>query len=143
MNYSDEEIFVFIHKHLREHVNILTRIFRSAIRKNKNVDTGTLLNSIKTLGITRDADGGVSATIELAEYGRLMEIGGRRRKIQNRNHEVWESKNHPARQKKTAWYNKNKYKGFGTLQRQLITGISEHELQEIHNIIERSGLGKG
>ena len=141
MNYTDKEIELFIEQRLQTHTDILVRIFRGALEKNKNIDSGTLLNSVQRVSIGRNPDGSISASIELARYGRFMEIRGCRLR-RNRNHEVWESKNHRLKQKKTAWYNKNKFKGYGTLQRELVAGISEHELQEIRNIIAQSGLNQ-
>lgn len=139
MDYTDDELFVFIRRELRTHSNILMRIFRSALDRNKNIDTGHLRRNIRRVELGRLPDGGVHAVIEFPMYGRAMEIGGRQRQ-RNRNHDTWVQRNHKP--KKTNWYARNMYTGSGILRQKLSAGISEHELQEIRNIVEASGLAR-
>ena len=136
MEYTEKEIQTFVMEQLKEHGEWLTRRFREALEKNKNRETGTLIGSMQGKGfsVKPEADGATLA-IDILEYGRLMEIGGRRRRIAARNHDVWGKKNR-AKGKKTLWYNKNRYGGYGYLVRSLSAGMSDAELQRIRGIIE-------
>lgn len=69
-----------------------------------------------------------------------MEIAGRRRRQRKawakKNGQVWASSN--RRQKKTAWYNRNRYAGYGRLIRTLTAGMSDAELQRIRAVVEQA-----
>ena len=134
MEYTDKEIQTFVSEQLKNHGEWLTRRFREALEKNKNRESGQLIASMGDNFRITPSEGGATLVIDILEYGRLMEIGGRKRKIAAKNHDVWEKKNHRGK-KKTQWYNKNRYGGYGYLIRTLSAGMTETELQRIRSII--------
>ena len=137
MDYTDKEIELFLESQLKEHGEWLTKRFREKLEKNKNRSSGRLIGSMQGRNFSvRPNDGGATLAIDILEYGRLMEIGGRKRKLATRNRRVWEKKNHtPRGRKQTQWYNKNMYGGLGWLIRTITAGIGEEELQRIRDII--------
>lgn len=131
-----KEIELFIQEELSQHGEWLVDRFAEALEKNKNVDTGQLLESLD-YQTGSGPDGSQTLSVSFMTYGRAMEIAGRRRKQrlkENRNHDVWGKKNH--RPKKVQWYNKNRYAGYGRLIRRLTAGMSDAELRRIRGIIE-------
>lgn len=137
MEYTDKEIQAFVESQLKEHGEWLTRRFREALEKNKNKQSGRLIGSLSDGGFSvRPSEGGATLAIDILEYGRLMEIGGRKRKIAAKNHDVWGQRNRPKGKKRVQWYNKNRYGGYGYLIRSLSAGMTEDELKRIRGIIE-------
>ena len=134
MDYTDKEIQTFVTEQLKNHGEWLTKRFREALEKNKNRESGQLIASMGNNFNVTPTEGGATLTIDILEYGRLMEIGGRKRKIAAKNHDVWGTKNHRGK-KKTQWYNKNRYGGYGYLIRTLSAGMTDAELQRIRSII--------
>ena len=136
--YSYKEVDLFIREELSQHGEWLVDRFAEAIERNKNVDTGQLLES---LNYETGADhlGNFTLSVSFMTYGRAMEIVARRRKQhlkEQQNRGVWATKNH--RPKKVQWYNKNRYAGYGRLVARLTAGMSDHELQRIRGILERA-----
>ena len=132
-----KEIELFIEEELSQHGEWLVDRFAEALEKNKNVDSGQLLESLDYTAAKKNPDGSIGIGITFMTYGRAMEIMGRRRKKrlkEQQNHDVWGKKNHRA--KKVQWYNKNRYAGYGRLIRRLTAGMSDAELQRIRGIIE-------
>lgn len=131
-----KEIELFVEEELSQHGEWLVDRFAEALERNRNVDTGQLLESLD-YEVGRGYDGSRTLSVSFMTYGRAMEIAGRRRKQrlkENRNHDVWEKKN--RRPKKVQWYNKNRYAGYGRLIRRLTAGMSDRELRRIRGIIE-------
>lgn len=131
-----KEIELFIQEELSQHGEWLVDRFAEALEKNKNVDTGQLLESLD-YQTGSGPDGSQTLSVSFMTYGRAMEIAGRRRKQrlkEQKNHDVWGKKNH--RPKKVQWYNKNRYAGYGRLIRRLTAGMSDAELRRIRGIIE-------
>lgn len=131
-----KEIELFIQEELSQHGEWLVDRFAEALEKNKNVDTGQLLESLD-YEVGGGYDGSQTLSVSFMTYGRAMEIAGRRRKQrlkEQKNHDVWGKKNH--RPKKVQWYNKNRYAGYGRLIRRLTAGMSDAELRRIRGIIE-------
>lgn len=136
--YSYKEVDLFIREELSQHGEWLVDRFAEAIEKNKNVDTGQLLDSLNYETGT-DHQGNFTLSVSFMTYGRAMEIMGRRRKQhlkEQQNHSVWATKNHKP--KKVQWYNKNRYAGYGRLIRRLSAGMSDAELQRIRGILEHA-----
>lgn len=134
MEYTDKEIQTFVEDQLLHHGEWLTRRFREALEKNKNRESGQLIASMGRNFSVRSSEGGATLVIDILEYGRLMEIGGRKQKIVARNRNIWEKQNHRSK-KKTQWYNKNRYAGYGHLVRVLSVGMTDLELQRIRGIL--------
>ena len=135
--YNYKEIDLFIKEELSQHGEWLVDRFAEALEKNKNVDSGQLLESLNYETST-GPDGSAQLTVSFMTYGRAMEIMGRRRKKrlkEQQNHDVWGKKNHRTG-KKVQWYNRNRYAGYGRLIRRLTAGMSDAELQRIRGIIE-------
>lgn len=132
-----KEIDLFIQEELSQHGEWLIDRFAEALERNRNIDSGQLLDSLdyKT---GKDPDGSQTLSISFMTYGRAMEVMGRRRKQQaawaKKNGDTWGKKNH--RPKKVQWYNRNRYAGYGRLIRRLTAGMSDRELQRIRGIIE-------
>lgn len=132
-----KEIDLFIQEELSQHGEWLIDRFAEALERNRNIDSGQLLDSLdyKT---GKDPDGSQTLCISFMTYGRAMEVMGRRRKQQaawaKKNGDTWGKKNH--RPKKVQWYNRNRYAGYGRLIRRLTAGMSDRELQRIRGIIE-------
>ena len=136
--YSYKEVDLFIREELSQHGEWLVDRFAEAIERNKNVDTGQLLESLNYETGT-DHLGNFTLSVSFMTYGRAMEIVARRRKQrlkEQQNRGVWATKNH--RPKKVQWYNKNRYAGYGRLVARLTAGMSNHELQRIRGILERA-----
>jgi len=132
-----KEIDLFIQEELSQHGEWLIDRFAEALERNRNIDSGQLLDSLdyKT---GKDPDGSQTLSISFMTYGRAMEVMGRRRKQQaaweKKNGEAWGKKN--RRPKKVQWYNRNRYAGYGRLISRLTAGMSDRELQRIRGIIE-------
>ena len=128
---------MFIREELDQHGEWLIDRFVEALEKNRNVDTGRLLESFNAT-TEKGADGAVSLSVSFMTYGRAMEIAGRRRKqksaLAKKNGSAWGKKNRQG--KKVQWYNRNRYAGYGRLIRRLAAGMSDAELQRIRGIIE-------
>ena len=134
--YDYKEIELFIREELSQHGEWLIDRFIEALEKNRNIDSGALIESFDYQ--TGTEGGAQTLTVSFLTYGRAMEIGGRRRKqrMKEQNHKVWAKKNH--RPKRVQWYNKNRYAGYGRLIRRLTAGMSDDELQRIRGILERA-----
>lgn len=135
MEYDPKELEMFIRSELSQHGKWLVERFQEALKKNGNVDTGTLLGSLHFTTARTSSDGSTSIGIGFETYGRAMEIAGRKRKKQARTNRAtaWGKRN--KRAKKVSWYNKNKYKGYGMLAARLSAGIGEDELKRIKSIL--------
>lgn len=139
MDYTEKEIQAFVEEQLRDHGEWLTRRFRGALEKNRNRNTGTLIGSLSGDSFeVRPSQGGATLAIDILEYGRLMEIGGRKRRLKQKNHDVWERRNHRPKGKRVDWYNKNRYGGYGHLVRTLTAGMTDAELDRIRGILQRA-----
>ena len=134
---SYKEIELFINEELSQHGEWLVDRFAEALEKNRNIDSGTLLDSLN-YETGKGPDGSQTLAISFMSYGRAMEIAGRRRKQKaawaKKNGDTWGKKNH--RQKKVQWYNRNRYAGYGRLIRRISAGMSDAELQRIRGILE-------
>lgn len=133
--YSYKEVNLFIQEELSQHGEWLIDRFADALEKNKNIDTGQLLESLN-YDTGEDHQGNFTLSISFMTYGRAMEVMARRRKAKLKdpqNHDVWAKKNHKP--KKVQWYNKNRYAGYGRLIRRLTAGMSEDELKRIQGIL--------
>lgn len=133
--YSYKEVNLFIKEELSQHGEWLIDRFADALEKNKNIDTGQLLESLN-YDTGEDHQGNFTLSISFMTYGRAMEVMARRRKAKLKdpqNHNVWAKKNHKP--KKVQWYNKNRYAGYGRLIRRLTAGMSEDELKRIQGIL--------
>ena len=128
---SYKELDLWIREELSQHGEWLVDRFVEALEKNRNVDTGTLIDEMDYR--THQGPGGsqqLEVTFPL--YGRFAEVRSRRLKKQNGR--AWAKKNHKP--KKVEWYNRNRYAGYGRLIRRLTAGMSDAELQRIRGIIE-------
>lgn len=132
-DYNYKEIELFIREELSQHGEWLVDRFSEALEKNRNIQTGELIDSIDYSTSSVNVDGSIGMTITFLTRGRLMEVAGRRRKQNSANHDIWSTKNH--RHKKVAWYNKNRYAGYGRLISRLVAGMSDDELQRIRGIL--------
>lgn len=135
MEYTGQEIQAFIERHLAEHTDQLVQTFSDALRENENIQSGDLLRSVRRVSVRPDASGNVTAELEFNVYGRFMEIQGRNRQ-RNRNRQS-ATGTHRTKKKRTRWYNRNMYYGWGRLIATLSAGISENELQHIRSIFAR------
>lgn len=135
---NNRELSFWISEELKHHGTFLVDRFKEALEKNRNRDTGTLESSFSAS--VEQSTGGATLTVSFLTYGRYMEIAGRRRRQRKawakKNGEVWAASN--RRQKKTAWYNRNRYAGYGRLIRTLTAGMSDAELQRIRGIVEQA-----
>lgn len=139
--YSYKEVNLFIKEELSQHGEWLIDRFAEALEKNKNIDTGQLLESLN-YNTDEDHLGNFTLAISFMTYGRAMEVMARKRKKrlqESQNQNVWAKKNHKP--KKTQWYNKNRYAGYGRLIRRLTAGMSEDELQRIRGILANAKTG--
>lgn len=134
---SYKEIDLFIQEELSQHGEWLIDRFAEALEKNRNIDTGALLDSLD-YETGSGPDGSQTLAVSFMTYGRAMEVMGRRRRQQaawaKKNGDVWGKKN--RRGKKVQWYNRNRYAGYGRLIRRLTAGMSDQELRRIRGIIE-------
>ena len=133
-----KEIELFVQEELSQHGEWLVDRFAEALERNKNVDTGTLIESLD-YQTGSGPDGSQTLSVSFMTYGRAMEVMGRRRKQrlkESRNHDAWGKKN--RRPKKVQWYNKNRYAGYGRLIRRLTAGMSDAELRRIRGILQRA-----
>lgn len=136
---SYKEIELFIREELSQHGEWLVDRFVEALEKNRNIDTGQLLESFDYE--TGTGTGGTQTlAVSFMTYGRAMEIAGRKRKkrIKAENANVWGKKNRSRTGKKVEWYNRNRYAGYGRLIRRLTAGMSEQELQRIRGILNQA-----
>ena len=136
---SYKEIDLFIREELSQHGEWLVDRFTEALEKNRNIDTGALLDSLD-YETGSGPDGSQPLAVSFMTYGRAMEIAGRRRKRKaawaKKNGDVWGKKN--RRGKKVQWYNRNRYAGYGRLIRRLTAGMSDAELQRIRGILNQA-----
>ena len=138
--YSNKEVNLFIKEELSQHGEWLIDRFADALEKNKNIESGQLLESLN-YDVGEDHQGNFTLSINFMTYGRAMEVMARRRKAklqEPQNHNVWAKKNHKP--KKVQWYNKNRYAGYGRLIRKLTVGMSEDELKRIRDILSRAKM---
>ena len=135
MEYTDQEIELFIREQLKRHGAQLVERFVAALEKNKNIDTGRLAGSFESSAT--DIGGGSELAISFNAYGRMMEaVGRKRRRMAGKNRDAWGKQNH--RPKKIEWYNRNRYAGYGRLVRRIAAGMSSMELQRIRGILEEA-----
>lgn len=142
---SYKEVNEFIKRELDKHGEWLVKEFVYNLTKNGNIDTGTLINSLTHE--TFDPENGavgmkITSDAENTLYGRFFEIAGRKRKVSkmpvNVNRIVWGIRNRPTKRKKTRWYNKTMFEGFGSLVARLSAGISDDELRRIRKAMAES-----
>ena len=137
--YDYKEIELFIREELSQHGEWLIDRFIEALERNENVDTGQLVESFNYTSSKLNPDGSIEMGISFMTYGRVMEIGGRKRKKrlkEEKNAQVWAKKN--RRPKKVEWYNRNRFAGYGRLIRRLSAGMSDDELRRIRGILQRA-----
>lgn len=135
---SYKEIDLFINEELSQHGEWLVDRFAEALERNKNIDSGQLLESLNYETGTA-TDGSQTLTVSFMTYGRVMEAAASRRRKrlkESQNMDVWAKKNHKP--KKVQWYNKNRYAGYGRLIRRLTAGMSDAELARIRGILTRA-----
>ena len=135
MDASYKELDLWIREELSQHGEWLVDRFVEALERNRNVDTGALVDSMD-YRTTTGPGGSAQLDVTFNLYGRLAEVRSRRLRKQATNSEVWAQKNH--RPKKVEWYNRNRYAGYGRLIRRLTAGMSDAELQRIRGILEEA-----
>lgn len=144
-NIKYQEVNEFVRRELKKHGEYLVNEFKANLTKNKNIDTGTLIGSLRHEQFDPD-EGGIGMRIVSAGdtiYGRLFEIAGRKRARLSRmpvnvNRIVWGINSRKPKRKKTQWYNKTMFDELGALTARLSAGMSEAELQEIKKAIASS-----
>ena len=135
---SYKEIDLFVREELSQHGEWLIDRFIEALERGKPPPPPPPSGSFN-YETSSGYDGSQQLTVSFLTYGRLTEVMSRRRKQRvkdQKNHGVWEKKNHQP--KKVAWYNKNRYAGYGRLIRRLTAGMSDHELQRIRGILNQA-----
>ena len=135
---SYKEIDLFVQEELSQHGEWLVDRFAEALERNKNIDSGQLLESLDYQTDTQHGE--QTLTVSFMMYGRVMEAVGRRRKRRAKegtNSRVWAKRNRMPG-KKVEWYNRNRYAGYGRLIRRLTAGMSDDELQRIRGILQRA-----
>lgn len=137
-----KELDLWIQEELSQHGEWLIDRFIDALERNKNVDSGNLIDSFDYR--TSQEQGAQVLTVSFPLYGRLAEVRSRRLRKSGTNQDTWQRK-HNHKPKKVQWYNKNRYAGYGRLIRRLAAGMSEAELKRIRGILEeaRARLSQG
>ncbi len=143
-NISYKELDLWIQEELSQHGEWLIDRFIDALERNKNVDSGNLIESFDYSVSAGSPGGGTTLTVTFPLYGRLAEVRSRRLRKSGTNRDTWQRK-HNHKPKKVQWYNKNRYAGYGRLIRRLTAGMSEAELKRIRGILEeaRARLSQG
>ena len=80
-NITYQEVNEFVRRELKKHGKYLVDEFKENLTKNKNIDTGTLIGSLRYELFDPD-EGGIGMRIVSAGdtiYGRLFEIAGKKR----------------------------------------------------------------
>ena len=134
-NISYKELDLWIQEELSQHGEWLIDRFIDALERNKNVDSGNLIDSFGYR--TSQEQGAQVLTVSFPLYGRLAEVRSRRLRKSGTNRDTWQRK-HNHKPKKVQWYNKNRYAGYGRLIRRLTAGMSEAELKRIRGILEEA-----
>ena len=132
---SYQELDLWIQEELSQHGEWLIDRFIDALERNKNVDSGNLIDSFGYR--TSQEQGAQVLTVSFPLYGRLAEVRSRRLRKSGTNRDTWQRK-HNHKPKKVQWYNKNRYAGYGRLIRRLTAGMSEAELKRIRGILEEA-----
>lgn len=130
-----KELDLWIQEELSQHGEWLIDRFIDALERNKNVDSGNLIDSFDYR--TSQEQGAQVLTVSFPLYGRLAEVRSRRLRKSGTNRDTWQRK-HNHKPKKVQWYNKNRYAGYGRLIRRLTAGMSEAELKRIRGILEEA-----
>jgi len=130
-----QELDLWIQEELSQHGEWLIDRFIDALERNKNVDSGNLIDSFDYR--TSQEQGAQVLTVSFPLYGRLAEVRSRRLRKSGTNRDTWQRK-HNHKPKKVQWYNKNRYAGYGRLIRRLTAGMSEAELKRIRGILEEA-----
>jgi len=130
-----QELDLWIQEELSQHGEWLIDRFIDALERNKNVDSGNLIDSFDYR--TSQEQGAQVLTVSFPLYGRLAEVRSRRLRKSGTNQDTWRRK-HNHKPKKVQWYNKNRYAGYGRLIRRLTAGMSEAELKRIRGILEEA-----
>ena len=134
-NISYKDLDLWIQEELSQHGEWLIDRFIDALERNKNVDSGNLIDSFGYR--TSQEQGAQVLTVSFPLYGRLAEVRSRRLRKSGTNRDTWQRK-HNHKPKKVQWYNKNRYAGYGRLIRRLTAGMSEAELKRIRGILEEA-----
>lgn len=130
-----QELDLWIQEELSQHGEWLIDRFIDALERNKNVDSGNLIDSFDYR--TSQEQGAQVLTVSFPLYGRLAEVRSRRLRKSGTNQDTWQRK-HNHKPKKVQWYNKNRYAGYGRLIRRLTAGMSDAELKRIRGILEEA-----
>lgn len=130
-----QELDLWIQEELSQHGEWLIDRFIDALERNKNVDSGNLIDSFDYR--TSQEQGAQVLTVSFPLYGRLAEVRSRRLRKSGTNRDTWQRK-HNHKPKKVQWYNKNRYAGYGRLIRRLTAGMSDAELKRIRGILEEA-----
>ena len=130
-----KELDLWIQEELSQHGEWLIDRFIDALERNKNVDSGNLIDSFDYR--TSQEQGAQVLTVSFPLYGRLAEVRSSRLRKSGTNQDTWQRK-HNHKPKKVQWYNKNRYAGYGRLIRRLTAGMSEAELKRIRGILEQA-----
>ena len=144
-NITYQEVNEFVRRELKKHGKYLVDEFKENLTKNKNIDTGTLIGSLRYELFDPD-EGGIGMRIVSAGdtiYGRLFEIAGKKRARLSKmpvnvNRIVWGINSNQPKRKKTQWYNKTMFDNLGHLVASLSAGMSEAELAEIRKAVSSS-----
>ena len=132
---SYQELDLWIQEELSQHGEWLIDRFIDALERNKNVDSGNLIDSFDYR--TSQEQGAQVLTVSFPLYGRLAEVRSSRLRKSGTNQDTWRRK-HNHKPKKVQWYNKNRYAGYGRLIRRLTAGMSDAELKRIRGILEEA-----
>ena len=128
-----KEIELWIREELSQHGEWLIDRFVEALERNKNVDTGNLVESMDYR--THEEQGAQVLDVSFPLYGRFAEVRSRRQRKGGTNRDTWQRRqNH--RPKRVEWYNRNRYAGYGRLVRRIAAGMSDAELKRIRGILE-------
>lgn len=133
---------LWIRELMDQHGEWLCDRFRDALERNKNVDTGNLMDSI-AYDTTFDgsAFGYTTLRVKFMDYGRMFEIAGYQKNKKskfgaNTNRDIWGIKeNREKKRKNTRWYAVNMYSGLSALIQRIAAGMTESERSRILGIL--------
>lgn len=132
---SYRELDLWVREELSQHGEWLVDRFIEALEKNRNVDSGALVDSIDYR--TREEQGAQVLEISFPLYGRMAEARYSRLRKGGRNRDAMGTRQN-RKVKKVQWYNRNRYAGYGRLLRRLSAGMSDAELRRIRGILEEA-----
>jgi len=132
---------LWIQEMMDQHGEWLCDRFRDALERNKNVDTGNLMESI-AYETKLTAFGYTTLRVKFFDYGRAFEIAGYQKNKKskfgvNTNRDIWGIKENreKKRSKNTRWYSVNMYAGLSSLVARIAAGMTEAERTRILGIL--------